>query len=189
MAWAAAQHKENVDDSGGSSTTLAATFTNPVSAGSFIAVFCGWGATTGTISASDGTNSATAPSGNTYGYVDQSSGFLYFANHPGGSSVTITVTYSSSVGYRRLSISEWTGIDTSSPIDVNCVWNEVSTGTSTNGAVSSSLTTLTANDLLLAWLQSESNSVIDSITLTAGTGWTAFGNSGEIGRASCRERV
>src|ERR1700686_608225 len=77
----------------------------------------------------------------------------------GGSGITITATWTGSVGYPNISGEEWSGVDTSSPIDQ-------SSQQATNAVPTSpAITTTTANEVIAAYFFQNNTSP------TAGTGW------------------
>jgi hypothetical protein len=88
---------------------------------------------------------------------------LYYAKNIHGGADTATVTLSGSK-YMEVRLYEYSGLDTSSPLDVSATPH---TGTSVTGTAGT-LTTTNAKDLLFAFFHSD-----DNVTNTAGTGFTA----------------
>src|SRR6516162_7055538 len=93
-----------------------------------------------------------------YGFVQR----LYYAKNIKGGADTATVTLSG-ITYLEVYLYEYSGLDTSSPLDVSATPH---TGNSLTGT-SGHLTTTNANDLLFAFFQSDNN-----VTNTAGSGFT-----------------
>ena len=87
---------------------------------------------------------------------------LYYAKNIRGGADTTTVTLSGS-RYMEVRLYEYSGLDTSSPLDVSATQR---TGTSAIGT-SGTLTTTNANDLLFGFFHSD-----DDVTNTAGAGFT-----------------
>jgi IPT/TIG domain len=124
-------------------TTLSATFKVPQTAGNLNIVAIGWGDTTSLVKI------VTDSSGNTYspaGGTTTGSGLrqaIYYARNIAGGSTTVTVTFNQAAAYPDLRILEYSGLDTSNPLDVTAV----GTGTGTV-AVSGAATTTSANELI-----------------------------------------
>jgi RHS repeat-associated protein len=116
-------------------------------------------------------SSVSDTQGNTYTLISSSpwptpSGFferLYYAKNIVGGADTITVTLGGSVWGMELHVYDYSGLDTSSPLDASAT---PQTGTSTSG-VSGTLTTTNPNDLLFSFFHSD-----NGVTNTAGTGFT-----------------
>jgi chitodextrinase len=126
--------------------TLSATFPAAQTAGNLNVVAIGWG---GGVTVS----SVTDTKGNTYtlavGPTATSFGnaSIYFAKNiaaAGAGGNSVTVTFSAAAGFPDIRIAEYSGINTTAPLDVTAV----ATGTGTTGD-SGFATTSNANDLLV----------------------------------------
>ena len=144
-------------------SSLSAQFTAAQSAGDLIVVGVSWGSSA-TIS------SVTDTKGNTYTLAVGPTTFsgaaaaIYYAKNivaAAANANTVTVTFNTTTGTPDLRVAEYSGINTTSPLDVTAV----STGTSATSN-SGSATTTNANDLLVG-----SNAVLSG-TQDAGTGFT-----------------
>ncbi|MBS0421997.1 MAG: fibronectin type III domain-containing protein [Proteobacteria bacterium] len=138
-------------------------FTSAQGAGDLIVVGMSWGS-------SASVSSITDTKGNTYTLAVGPTSFsgaasaVYYAKNIAAAAAganTVTVTFNTSTGTPDLRVAEYSGIDTTSPLDVTAV----STGTSATSS-SGSATTTNANDLLIG-----SNAVLSG-TAGAGTGFT-----------------
>jgi hypothetical protein len=88
---------------------------------------------------------------------------LYYAKNIQGGADTVTVTLSGSK-YMEVRAYEYSGLDTSSPLDVSATPH---TGTSSSTGTTGTLTTTNANDLLFGFFHSDGDT-----TNTAGAGFT-----------------
>jgi IPT/TIG domain len=93
-----------------------------------------------------------------HGFVEK----LYYAKNIKGGANTTTVTLAGSK-YMEVHLYDYSGLDTSSPLDASA---PVQTGTSTS-AISGTLTTTNANDLLVAFFHSD-----NGVNNIAGSGFT-----------------
>jgi IPT/TIG domain len=124
-------------------TTLSATFKVAQTVGNLNIVVVGWGDTTSLV------KTVTDSSGNTYsqaGGTTTGSGLrqaIYYARNIAGGSTTVTVTFNGAAAYPDLRILEYSGLDTSNPLDVTAAG--VGTGTV---AASAAATTTSANELI-----------------------------------------
>ncbi len=139
--------------------------TFPTSAGDCIAVFVVWGSTSITVT------SVTDVAGNTYTAQTScprsdgfSSGQWWVAkNVTGNAANAATANFSSTVAYVAIHALEYSGVDTSSPVDVNPAAGAGSGATLT----SASFTTTSANEVLLV-----GGNAASYITFTAGGSYT-----------------
>ena len=126
-----------------SNTTVAVTYPTAQTAGDLNLVVVGWGDTSSTIS------SVSDSRGNVYTLaVGPTSGSglrqsIYYAKNIVGGSTTVTVTFNQAAAYPDVRILEYSGLDTSSPLDKTA--GAAGTGTAAN---SGSATTTTANELI-----------------------------------------
>ncbi len=115
-------------------------------------------------------NSVTDTQGNTYTLIGSPQTWspyhfverLYYAKNIKGGANTTTVTLSGSK-YMEVHLYDYSGLDTSSPLDASAT---PQTGTSVTGT-SGTLTTSNANDLLFGFFHSDNN-----VTNAAGSGFT-----------------
>lgn len=133
---------------GSTSTTTAKAYASNVTAGGFLWCYVAWKSSTATCTVSDSRNgawtavgSAQTGSGSLAGWRCQ---MFYFPNAAAGAT-TVTATISASVTTRGLAISEFSGVATSSPLDQSAYGNSNS-----NGVTTPTVTTLNADDLLVA---------------------------------------
>jgi len=133
-------------------------------------------------------SSVTDTQGNTYAPITSSPWTggcgtrverLYYAKNIVGGADTITVTLSGSV-YMELRAYDYSGLDTSSPLDVSAT---PQTGSSTS-ATSGSLSTTNASDLLFGYFHYWS-----AVTATPGAGFTARTLPGDGGPVAEDESV
>jgi hypothetical protein len=126
-----------------SNVSLAVAYPAAQTAGDLNIVAVGWGDTTSVVS------SVTDTRGNTYSpAVGTTSGtglrqVIYYAKNIAGGSNTVTVTFNQGPTYPDVRILEYSGLDTSSPLDVTAA--AAGTGTTAN---SGSATTTAANELI-----------------------------------------
>ena len=124
-------------------------------------------------------SSVTDTQGNTYTLIGSPQTWspyhfverLYYAKNIKGGANTTTVTLSGSK-YMEVHLYDYSGLDTSSPLDASAT---PQTGTSVTGT-SGTLTTSNANDLLFGFFHSDNN-----VTSTAGSGFTGRTLSGDGG--------
>jgi fibronectin type 3 domain-containing protein len=145
-------------------STMSAPFTAAQAAGDLIVVGLSWG---GGVTVS----SVTDTKGNTYALAVGPTTFsgaasaIYYAKNivaAAAGANTVTVTFSAATGTPDLRIAEYSGINTTSPLDVT----SASTGTSATSS-SGAATTANANDLLVG-----ANAVLSG-TAGAGAGFTS----------------
>lgn len=149
-----------------SATTAVKAFTGNVAAGSLIVVAVS-GSNTGTVTAtsSDSINGAHLLAvGPTVHATLGTQGFrqwiFYFANS-GSGACTVTVSFSATIGFRRLMILEYSGIATSSALD------QTAAATGNSGTADSGAQTTTQADELIFGLGINENGDI-----TTGSGFT-----------------
>jgi Domain of unknown function (DUF1929)/IPT/TIG domain/Glyoxal oxidase N-terminus len=124
-------------------TTVSATFSAAQSAGNLNVVAIGWGDTTSLVS------TVTDSRGNTYtqaGGTTTGSGLrqaIYFAKNIAAGSNTVTVKFNQAAVYPDIRILEYSGLDTSNPLDVTAAG--AGTGTTATSAAAS---TTAANELI-----------------------------------------
>lgn len=146
-------------------SSVTVTFTAAQAAGNLNVVAVGWENSTSTpssISDSKGNTYALAVGPTTIsGLVSQS---VYYAKNIAAATAgsnTVTVTFSSSVPYPDVRIAEYSGLNTTNPLDVTAA----ATGTGTTMSTGS-VTTLNASDLLVG------SNMIAHTTSAAGSGYT-----------------
>jgi chitodextrinase len=161
----------SVSPNNSSLSTLSSTFTSAQTAGNFNVVAVGFGSNTAV-----GISSVTDSKGNTYtlavgptftnwgGAATGGTTAIYYAKNivaAAAGANTVTVTFAGAVGFPDIRMAEYSGIDTTSPLDVTAA--STGTGTLSN---SGSVSTSNANDLLVG-----SNWVLSGTT-GPGTGYT-----------------
>jgi len=126
-----------------SNSSVAVPFTGAQAAGNLNVVAIGWGDSTSTIS------SVTDTRGNTYNLAIGPTSFngmqqaIYYAKNIAVGSNTVTVRFNQAAGYPDVRILEYSGLDTTNPLDGKAA----ATGTGT-AANSGSVTTTAANELI-----------------------------------------
>ena len=149
-----------------SATSLTASFAAPNTAGNLIVVAVSWGSSAA-LTCSDSLGNIYAVATTQYDSSNnQSLAICYAANAKAGSNA-VTVTFASSTPYRRLLIHEYSGIATSSAVDV--VAKNVANGSTAVDAITSTAATTTASgDLIFGAVMDDTGTT----TITAGTGFT-----------------
>ena len=141
-----------------SNSSVAVSYLIPQTAGNLNVVVVGWGDTTSSIS------SITDTQGNTYTPAvgpTSTTGLqqsIYYAKNTIGGSNKVTVTFNQAAAYPDVRVLEYSGADTTNPLDVTAA----GTGTGTTAANSGSATTASSNELIFG----------------AGTTGTAFSAAG-----------
>ena len=147
-----------------SATTVTVTFTAAQTAGNLNVVVVGWNDTTHTVS------SVTDSSGNTYvravgptvgGGISQS---IYYAKSIAGAAAnanTVTVTFSAAATAPDIRILEYSGLNTTAPLDVTAAASGSGTSVSSGSA-----TTTSANELILG------ATTVSAATSGVGSGFT-----------------
>ncbi len=173
------QEATNIDDSGTQATTIVKAFTSNVTAGNMIIGGVGYNIDT-TVSVSD-------TLGNTYTVSTVNSDIgngqyqkTFYANSPIGGANTVTVTFGTSVAYRRLYISEYSGLATASPSDGGTGQFQTSPGTGANAITSGAIVTTVDGDLIWGITQNTAEADPGTGTLVAGTGYTQDGQVGTV---------
>jgi RHS repeat-associated protein len=127
-----------------SGSSIAVAYTNAQAAGNLNVVAVMWGDTTSTVS------SVTDSRGNTYALavgptrVTGLSSSIYYAKNIAAGSNTVTVTFNQTAGFPNVNVLEYSGLSTTSPLDVTA--GATGTGTTAN---SGSATTTSANELIV----------------------------------------
>ncbi len=182
------QDAQNLDDSGATSTTIAAAWASATTTGHLVVGWCGWN-DTGTANLL----SVTDSQGNTYSLIgakirdtvfNQSHQLFFSANITGGAG-SVTCTLSELQNYRRMGIAEYSGVATTTPLDGSANNLQAGAPTTTDGVTSTSITTTAAGDLIFAATQNVSEANPGGATISAGTGFTArkiTGTGNGIGR-------
>lgn len=162
-------HKQSAGTFGdATATTIAQALPSRVTGGSLIVVTVTWdtAATTAvTCSDSQGNTYVTAVNTNDTTNV-QALAVCYAANAAGGTT-TVTATFGASSVTRRIIVSEYSGVATTSPVDITR--SNVANGTTaTNNITSTAGTTTTNGDLIFGAVMDTTGTT----TITAGTGFT-----------------
>ena len=124
-------------------------------------------------------SSVTDSLGNTYTLIDNvrdtpndSPGATYYAKNITGGACTITVSMTGSNYYQRVIAVEYSGLDTTAPLDVHTAVNDTTVSTTTDSASSGSTgTTSAADSLVFGYI-----GPTQAGSITAGTGFTSIAN-------------
>jgi len=142
-------------------TTIAAPAANHTT-GNLLVVFVGFYSTSVTVSSIGDT------AGNTYTKITSIKDSYstiecwYAKNITGNANNVVTATFSASVTYRGITVDQYSGCDTSAPLD------QYNTGTGNDTApITGNITTTTANEVLVAGVY-----LLYTKTITAGTNYT-----------------
>ena len=176
MAGAIVQTAYTVDDSGATSTTVAATLSG-VAAGNALVGFVGFGDGSGTTATGfDGTSYTADAGGKIRNTTDLQSGQVFYLPNAGSGSHTLTITFGIAVAFRRLRFLEVSGIQASAIEDkaIGAFQTGVGTGTDSISSTATAATT-NANDFVLGFQQDTTNIDPGSGTMAAGTGYTLNG--------------
>ena len=143
--------------------------TGSTSGNLLIATIVGWGSS----------NNVSGPAGwtsgvQTSGGLSRRTAILYYASNSGGIT-SAAFTFGSGTTFIAGQISEWSGMGTSTPIDVT---NRANNGSGTSLNVSSGgNTTIEANEIAVTAFQEDFSSATTA-TFTPGASYTNFGNTG-----------
>jgi chitodextrinase len=152
-------------------STLPVTFTSAQTAGNFIVVGVSWASSTTVSSITDSKgNTYSLAVGPTTNTALGATAAIYYANNIATAAAganTVTVAFSSAVPYPDIRVAEYSGISTTSPLDVTAV----ATGDSAT-TDSGSASTTNANDLIVG------SNAQQTTTSGAGTGFTSRQISG-----------
>ncbi|HSX00646.1 MAG TPA: fibronectin type III domain-containing protein, partial [Candidatus Saccharimonas sp.] len=156
----------------GNANTIVKAFTSPNTAGNLIVAAATWDG-----SSSQGSFTCTDSLANTYATAatqldtanGQWLGVCYAANVKSGAN-TVTARLSASRPFRRMVISEYAGVATTSPLDVTAKQAAAGT-TAANAITSTAATTTAAGDLIFGAVMDTTSTT----TIAAGTGFTQRG--------------
>ena len=162
----AATHAEQA-----SGTSITATFSGNTTTGNLIYVAVAY-------SGSTNPSSVTDSQSNTYTLIrtthdatyDQSHTTYYAKNITGGTTPTVTVTWAASHDWEVLNVVEYSGLDTTAPLDKETGQGQTSIGTGTDAVTSGAMATTTSADCTLVTASQMPNSGGDA--LNAGTSFT-----------------
>lgn len=157
-------------DSG--SASLVQAFPTNVTAGNFIVAAASWdSATTTVMSCSDNRgNSYTVV--NVWNYVgDGQTLAICYAPNVAAGATTVTAALGGGAAFRRMVISEYSGVATSNPVDVYTGVTGSSSVTTTDGVTSGSVTTTLNGDLIFGAVMDTTGST----GITPGTGFLGRG--------------
>jgi hypothetical protein len=153
----------------GAASSISQSFSSSNLAGDLIVVVVSWGDNTApTISATDTRRNSYLLATSGYDKSNrQGLAILYASNILPGTN-TVTVNFGNADHYRRVIISEYSGIASASPLDATAKRQGTAT-TASNGVTSAVGTTTTGGDLIFGAVMDDSGSFG---TITAGTGFT-----------------
>lgn len=177
MAWAFVQATA-VASGSGSATTVALAYTSNVVAAHLLVAYVTYQDTAQTVTATCADSlgqtwsAAIGPTRNSGLGGGWTQYIFYFANTVAGAD-TVTVTFSASVAFRRLDILEYSGIATTTPLDVTS--GAIGSGASTKS--SGSATTTQNNDLIFG------GGITDAGDIAAGATFTSRASSDSFERS------
>lgn len=164
--WAAPVHVQSANGQAFSGTTVQAVFASNVTAGNLIVVclYANKGLTSLADTRAHTYSTATANTdGSTYAF-----GAYYVANISGGAN-TVTATLTAAHTFALLSVHEYSGVITTSPLDQATFNFQATPGTGTNAITSGNVTTTTDGQLIFGCAGStEANTGV----VSAGTNYT-----------------
>jgi hypothetical protein len=178
MAIAFVQDDGSVEDGGGSDTTQVVVFGSNVTAGNLIVVSIGYGGAIGTPSCADSLSNSYTVEASGHSVLSNQSQALFWAEDISGGACTVTVTLSPAASFRRMQVSEYSGLVTASPSDGSAITADNDLSTATDGTQSDSITTGENGDLIYGWCQNFDEADPPSATITGGTGFTQRGGVG-----------
>jgi hypothetical protein len=148
-------------------TSVTVTYTAAQTLGNLNVVVVGWNNSTSTIgTVSDSKGNIYTVAANPVVQSGTASQAIYYAKNISAASAganAVTVTFSPAAAFPDIRIAEYSGLDTVNPLDVSSGAQGTTTSTSNSGSV----TTTSANDLLVG------ANLVQSTTLGAGTGYTS----------------
>lgn len=167
------------------SSTATATLASTTASGGLIVVFVG--VTNGPTTINTPTDNSGG--GNTYTAVDtklgtvmQSTAF-YAKNVTGGAAFAVTVTLTAN-SYGNLIIHEYSGADTTAPLDAHTVVEQLALGTGTDAITTGNLTPAANNEMFVGFMIDQG---FGGPTVTVGTGFTDALGSNDNGVVSASE--
>ncbi|HEY6271777.1 MAG TPA: hypothetical protein VIX19_07275, partial [Terriglobales bacterium] len=153
-----------------SSSAISEPFSQSTVVGDLIVVAVTWGSNpAASITASDTQRNTYSLATSEWDSVNHEGlAILYSPNTRGGAD-TVRVSFGASDNYRRIIVSEYSGVAATNPLDVSS--KNISTGASTsaNGAASGAATTTTNGDLIFGAVTDDSGNFGN---ISAGTGFT-----------------
>jgi hypothetical protein len=144
-------------------TTQTCTYTSALTPGSFLVGYFSVGANT-TIAVADPTNGSWTLGTPRYWANVGYNQVIGYVQNTASSAVTVTTTYGASASFRTMIICEFSGVATSSPVDIASAGKDNS---ATTGPVDTAFTTLTAGDLIISGTGADGPP-----SITAGSGFT-----------------
>jgi len=177
-AWKFVQTRSTIDDVA-TSTTIAATFVANVTAGNLIVVHVGHESASGTtVTVADTLSNTYTEVNSAFDSVNGQKGWMFYAKNITGGACTVTATISVTETARRIIIDEYSGLDTTAPLDASAVQYESAPGTGTDAVNSTAFTTNAANDLVVGATQNTSQATPGSGVITEGTNFKMRGSAG-----------
>ena len=150
-----------------SQSIVSVTFTAAQTLGNLNVVVVGWNDSTSTITGiTDSRGNSYAPAAAPVVQSATASQAIYYAKNIFAAATganTVTVSFNVGARFPDIRIAEYSGLDTVNPLDVSVGAQGTTTSTSNSGSV----TTTTANDLLVG------ANLVQSTTTAAGTGYTS----------------
>lgn len=149
----------------GSATTIALAFSGAVTPGSLLTCSCACLDHTITATVADSVNGAWTVSDTITTGPDVQTSAAYFANSAAGTP-TVTITFNTSASRRTITIGEFAGVATSTPLDAHT--GQSQSATAGTDAMTSGTASCAANDLLIGIFMDQTGGASPS----AGTGFT-----------------
>src|SRR5712664_846098 len=151
------------------SISISQAFAATNTAGNLIVVAASWGDNPApSIRASDTLGNTYVLATTDYDPVKHQGLAIFFAPNIRAGANTVTVNFGAADGYRRIMVSEYSGVATASPLDATAR-NQAAGATATDGITSTAATTSVNGDLIFGVVMDDSGFFG---TITAGTGFT-----------------
>jgi type II secretory pathway pseudopilin PulG len=152
-----------------SSTTIAQAFSSAVKGGSLIVAAISWDTVSSTaVTCSDNQNNTYTTATNANDTTNTQALAICYAPNAAGGSTTVTATFGAASVTRRIIVHEYSGIATTSPVDISRT-NIANGTTAVDNVTSTAGTTTTAGDLIFGAVMEDDSG---SATITAGTNFT-----------------
>jgi hypothetical protein len=153
----------------GSATTITQAFTSNVTGGNLIVAAISWDTVASTaVTCSDNQGNTYTTVTNTNDATSTQALAVCYAPNAAGGATTVTATFGAASVTRRISVHEYSGVATTSPVDVSRT-NTANGTTAANNITSTAGTTTVANDLIFGAVMENGTG---NATITPGTGFT-----------------
>jgi hypothetical protein len=162
-----------INDASGAS--IAQAFTSANTAGDLIVVAVSWGTSPAPTVSDTAGNTYVSATAAYSAAGNQSLAIFYAANVHAGSN-TVTANFAGSTPYRRILVSEYSGVAKTTPLDVTAT-NQGTATNAPNNATSGSATTAIAGELLFGAMENWDA----KFAFSAGTGFTLRNSVSDVG--------